>query len=150
MSNPDNFQDLQKLLSIKRREQPPRDFFTDLAGNVRTRLATEPADRPPTWRQRLGLEDDFKPALPLLFGLCFSSLVAVGLFFATRVEPTYRDPLASAPVSDPIAPDPVRATSAAPTLGLGATNRSMEPVLTISSPFPPVPPSTQTISYPPR
>lgn len=147
MSNPDKFQDLQKLLSIKRREQPPRDFFTDLAGNVHTRLATEPADRPPTWRQRLGLEDDFKPALPLLFGLCFSSLVGVGLFFATRVEPTYRDPRAGfAPVSDPI----VRATSAAPTLALGATNRSMEPVLTISSPFPAVPPSTQTISYPPR
>jgi hypothetical protein len=75
----DQFEQVRRLLALKRHEQPPPRYFNEFSGKVIARLQALDAAQPATWRRRLGLDFDFRPALMGVFGVvaCGVLLVAV-------------------------------------------------------------------------
>ena len=67
----ENFDQLRKLLALKRYELPPPRYFNEFSGRVMARL-TEPERHPLTWWQRLGFENQelFMRALMREFWFC--------------------------------------------------------------------------------
>jgi len=84
-SSPDDFEELQKLLAMKRHEQPPPRFFFDFADRVLERLDSPEPVEPLTWRQRLGLDLDFKPALVCAWGVGLCSVLVFGLIASLQI-----------------------------------------------------------------
>jgi hypothetical protein len=85
-SNPDELNELQKVLALKRHEQPPTQFFRSLSGNVIERLQTGEAPAEPTWRQKAGLDFDAKPVLVCATGVGVCGLLLLGLISSQHVE----------------------------------------------------------------
>src|SRR5262245_49312752 len=85
--NPDSqgFEDLRRLLALKRHEQPPPGYFQDFSRDVilRIRAGERASDRAPgfltAWLQKFWLALETKPALAgaLGAGLCAVVLWAV-------------------------------------------------------------------------
>ena len=75
MSSPDNFDSLQKLLSLKRHEQPPPRYFDDFSSRVMTRIGAGEARL--SWWERLGF--DVRPALGAATGILACCLVIYGV-----------------------------------------------------------------------
>lgn len=75
-SSRDNFETLQKLLRLKRYEQPPPRYFNEFSGNVIAKIRAGAAR--PRWWERFGF--DLRPVLSLGAGaLACGVLVAAGL-----------------------------------------------------------------------
>jgi hypothetical protein len=86
-AQPDDFEELRKLLALKRHEVPPPGYFNRFSGNVIARLrAPEPMARP-TWLQLLGLDFDLKPAFLCATGVAVCALLSLGIIVATQVDP---------------------------------------------------------------
>jgi len=80
MSNePENFDELRKLLALKRHEQPPPGFFRDLPGRVLDQIEREEAAGVGWWA-RLKEAFELRPALSVGFagGLC--CLLVAGIY----------------------------------------------------------------------
>ncbi len=73
------FEQVQRLLALKRHEQPPPRYFQEFSSKVIARLQALEAARQVTWRQRLGLDFDFKPALMGAVGVVVCGLLLVGV-----------------------------------------------------------------------
>ena len=74
-SSPDNFESLEKLLRLKRHEQPPPRYFNDFSGRVIDRIGRGEAKR--SWWERLGF--DLRPALAAGAGLAACGLMVYGV-----------------------------------------------------------------------
>jgi hypothetical protein len=86
-AQPDDFEQLRKLLALKRHEVPPPGYFNRFSDNVIARLrAPEPMTRP-TWLQLLGLDFDLKPAFLCATGVAVCALLSLGIIVATQVDP---------------------------------------------------------------
>jgi hypothetical protein len=86
--NPDpnnNFDQLRKLLALKRYELPPPRYFNEFSGRVMARLA-EPQGEPLTWWQRLGFDFDLKPALMCGVGVLVCGLLSFGVIGAMQIS----------------------------------------------------------------
>jgi hypothetical protein len=118
----DNEDELQKILSLKRREQPPPTFFQSLSHKIIDRLHTPEPPRPPTWWQRLGLDFDAKPVLVCVAGVAVCLLLAGGLISSRHVDPP-------APPTDTVQSSPLQA----PPLG-GSMNQPAPTVAPIARP----------------
>src|SRR6266852_9884004 len=77
---------LQKLLALKRHEQPPPRFFNDFSDRVISRLHSPGAIEPAYWWQRLGLELDVRLAVIFAFGLLVCGLFLFGVTSAMQGE----------------------------------------------------------------
>lgn len=78
-STPENFEDLQRLLALKRYEQPPPRFFANFSNTVIARIeAQEQQDALPWW-ERLGLTFSLKPAFMCGFGVVTCGLLSLGI-----------------------------------------------------------------------
>lgn len=87
MKPEDTSQDeLQRVLALKRHEQPPRQFFNRFAEKVMDRLQNPGPPPKPTWMQRLGLDVDTKPVLICLAGLAVCGLLAYGLISSLSMK----------------------------------------------------------------
>src|SRR5438477_13181265 len=75
----EQFDQVRKLLALKKYEQPPPRYFQDFSSKVIARLQALEAARRVTWRQRLGLDFDFKPAIVGAFGVVVCGLLLVGI-----------------------------------------------------------------------
>ena len=98
-AGPENFDALQKLLAIKRHEQPPPRYFNGFSTEVLRRLNQPDQAEPLRWWQRLGL--DFSPRPALAFAM---AVVATGLFLAGVIVFARADKdgaMAFNPLSDP-------------------------------------------------
>jgi len=82
----DEFEKVQKLLALKRYEQPPPGYFNGFSSKVIARLHALEAARPATWRQRLGLDFDFKPALMGAFGVAVCCLLLVSVINSSGIS----------------------------------------------------------------
>jgi len=131
----DKLSELQKVLALKRHEQPPTQFFHKLSGNVIQRLQTPEPPPEPTLRQRLGLDFDTKPVLVCATGVGVCGLLLLGLISSQHVEPpaapsTNGDAmrLSLVPLSDShsAAPGPAQI---APVNSVDAKRRSFDPVI---------------------
>lgn len=74
-SSPDNFESLEKLLRLKRHEQPPPRYFSEFSGRVMARI--ERGDARPSWWERFGF--DLRPALAAGAGIFACSLIVYGV-----------------------------------------------------------------------
>jgi hypothetical protein len=106
----DQFQKLQKLLALKRYEQPPPRYFQDFSSKVLARIQAGEAVQQVTWRQRLGLDFDFRPAMMGAVGVVVCGLLLVGVISSASVKETtnagftmVHDPsrFLAAPTTDP-------------------------------------------------
>jgi len=98
-----NQDELQRMLALKRHEQPPRNFFPGFSQKVMDRLQNPEPPPEPTLLQRLGLDFDTKPVLICLSGLAVCGSLAFALISARSVKAPPQGP------HDPLAPRPVRA-----------------------------------------
>src|SRR5262245_58675994 len=108
MKPDDSSQDeLQRVLALKRHEQPPRTFFKGFAEKVMDRLQNPDPPPAPTLLQRLGLEWETKSVVICLSGLAVCGLLAYVLIRA-------RDIKAPPPMNstDPLGPRPIHASGA--------------------------------------
>jgi len=136
---PQDLSRIQKLLPLKRHEQPPPRFFNDFSDRVVSRLHSPGAIEPAYWWQRLGLELDLKLAVIFAFGLVVCGLFLFGVTSAMQGEET--GPVAHATpgnVAHPVATSPRVALLAG---GVGVPHSiagSTDPVISTpsaSSPF---------------
>ena len=75
MSSPENFDSLEKLLRLKRHEQPPPRFFNEFSGRVISRI--ERGEARVSWWERFGF--DLRPALAAGAGLVACGLIVYGV-----------------------------------------------------------------------
>jgi hypothetical protein len=74
-SSPDNFESLEKLLRLKRHEQPPPRYFNEFSGRVMARL--ERGEGRSSWWERFGF--DLRPALAAGVGMVACGLIVYGV-----------------------------------------------------------------------
>jgi hypothetical protein len=135
---PHSFEELQRLLALKRHETPPPTYFSRFADNVLERIeAPEPAG-PLTWWQRWGLDWGLKPALACGSGVAVCALLAAGILVSLKMEQRAR-PSAVLPAQDyfsamlPPLPEATSPPVARPEEGAGSTAPVISP--NSSSPF---------------
>jgi hypothetical protein len=83
-----DFEQLRKLLALKRHEQPPPRYFNEFSSNVIARLRMPELLPQPTLLQRLGLDFNFQPAMVGVFGVIVSALMLTGVIAFARVDTT--------------------------------------------------------------
>lgn len=74
-----NFDQLRKLLALKRYEQPPPGYFNNFSRKVIARIEAADAAMELPWWQKLGLAFDFKPALMCGLGVLVCGLLSAGV-----------------------------------------------------------------------
>ena len=75
MSSPEDFDSLEKLLRLKRYEQPPPRYFREFSGRVISRIAAGEARG--SWWERFGF--DLRPAFAAAAGMFACGLVVYGV-----------------------------------------------------------------------
>ena len=92
----ENFDQLLRLLKLKRYEQPPPRYFNDFSSRVIERIRAGGADAQEgmfdnlfmesPWLQRLFNAFETKPAVAWMFGLAVCALVVSGIVYSETVE----------------------------------------------------------------
>lgn len=87
--NPDSeqFEQLQKLMGLKRYEQPPPRYFHSFSGQVISRIKAGEADAGLGWLEKLRSLFESKPMLTGAFGAAVCALVISGIVFSEEIEP---------------------------------------------------------------
>ena len=98
-AGPENFDALQKLLAIKRHEQPPPRYFNGFSTEVLRRLNQPDQAEPLRWWQRLGLDFSPRPALPFAMAVVATGLFLAGVIVFARADKD--GAMAFNPLSDP-------------------------------------------------
>ena len=75
MSSPENFDSLEKLLRLKRYEQPPPRYFNEFSGRVISSI--QAGEGRMSWWERFGF--DLRPAFAAAAGMLACSLVVYGV-----------------------------------------------------------------------
>lgn len=108
-ADPENFDDLRRLLALKRHEQPPPGYFSQLPQHVWKRIEKEEA-RPSFWEQWIP-SFGLKPAVAYAFGLVLCGTLIIGI--GNSLKEDGNSPLAAPLVTGevvttlPIAPVPL-------------------------------------------
>jgi hypothetical protein len=104
MENEDqNFDQLKKLLALKKHELPPPGYFNKLPGEVISRIRVERAasvnpmatlKSEAPWVVRLWQSLEAKPAFAGVFGAAICAVVLAAIFFAEKptTQPTFAGP----------------------------------------------------------
>lgn len=118
--------EVQRILALKRHEQPPPAFFQGFSNRVIEGIhSAGPAPRP-TLRQRLSVEFYGVPIYICAAGVLVCGLLAGGLIASLRVGPAKPDPLAT--TSDPSGgAEPVHAL-VPPTHSAGMSPATVQPL----------------------
>ena len=91
----ENFDQLRRLLALKRHEQPPPGYFNSFSGQVLARIKAAKNDRGTAlnrlfqeapWMQRLWAVLEAKPALPGVFAACVCVLLVSGVIYSEKVS----------------------------------------------------------------
>ena len=83
MESPEeNFEELRKLLELKRHETPPPGYFEGFSSNLIARIEAEDARPTPAWWQRFFPSLDASPLMVGAYGVIVASLVIAGVQLA--------------------------------------------------------------------
>jgi hypothetical protein len=90
-SDSENFEQLRRLLALKRYEQPPPRYFVDFSSQVLARIragedATFRLETESTWWQRLWSAFEARPVFAGGFGAAVCAVLVSGIFISS--EPT--------------------------------------------------------------
>lgn len=122
----ENFDQLRKLLALKRYEVPPPGFFNNFSSKVIARIEAGHATRPVTWLQKLGLDFNFKPALVCGLGVVVCGLLSAGVL--ASVSGTGNQPVAGFVMGSPVGAE----VSPFGSHALDAAHSSTQPVFSAS------------------
>jgi hypothetical protein len=87
MSNaPENFDDLRRLLALKRHEKSPPGYFNHFSDKVIARIEAAGLVAQPRWWQRMFASVEARPVLACAYGLLIGGLLVVGLGVSQSVE----------------------------------------------------------------
>ena len=142
----ENFDQLKKLLALKKHEQPPPGYFNKLPGTVVSRIRAGRAADTNTiaklgveapWLMRFWATLESKPIFAGAFGAVACALVLAGIFFAeqpptrTRIPNPLGEQTTQASVKQPgvSSSENIAAASAAQGMMLADTNSSTAPTL---------------------
>ena len=110
-SNPDDFEQLRKLLALKRYEVPPPGYFDSLPRKVMTRVEMTELGIYSTWWEWVVARFDAKPLLACAYGFAVSGLLLLGF----RLSQQFEQEVATGPVQGggwlAATPDPLTMTS---------------------------------------
>ena len=81
----DNFEQLQKLLALKRHEAPPPGYWNDFSAKVCARIEAAEAARPVSLWQRLFVTFDAKPIMACTYGLAVGGLTLFAVYYASNL-----------------------------------------------------------------
>ena len=81
-----NEEELQRMLALKRHEQPPPRFFQGMSDKIIVRLHEPEPAVPLTFRQRLGLDFDSRPVWVCFCGVAVCVLLVYGLISSRHAE----------------------------------------------------------------
>ncbi|MBA4147870.1 MAG: hypothetical protein H0X66_07110 [Verrucomicrobia bacterium] len=79
-TEPENFEQLRKLLALKKHEQPPPGYFNNLPNQIWTRIEKEKASPAPTFLEELLSRFVLRPtvAYGFAFIVCATLIVGIG------------------------------------------------------------------------
>jgi len=139
-SQSDNFEEIRKLLALKRHEQPPPGYFDTLSARIINRIEAAESTNPGLW-ERLGFAFGSKPAFVCALGVIVCGLLCIG------VLSTVQGTVANAVGSPQLTFD---TQSSMPMMAGPEENRSsIEPVVSQVSAFNEISPRAQKASYTP-
>jgi len=75
----ENFDQLRRLLALKRYEAPPPGYFHSFSGKVMARIEAAEVALAPAWWQKLGFDFNFKPAMVCGLGVVVCGLLSAGV-----------------------------------------------------------------------
>jgi hypothetical protein len=78
-NQPEEFEKLQRLLALKRHEEPPPGYFDRLPGQIRARIAHAEAHPEPFWRRWLEAWD-VSPALATSYAVAVVALLGAAVW----------------------------------------------------------------------
>jgi hypothetical protein len=86
MAPNDDFDDLRKLLALKRHEQPPPGYFNKFSDQVIARItAAEQAVEVPSWKRWLN-RLEASPLMTCAYGAAVGCLLIAGVHWAAQIE----------------------------------------------------------------
>ena len=83
---PEDFARLQKLLAVKRHEQPPPGYHDRLPGQIIARLQAEAAAQPEPWWRQLLASFHTKPAWAIAFSVLALGALTTGILLAPHLQ----------------------------------------------------------------
>ena len=84
---PEDFEQLERLMKLKRYEQPPPRYFQGLSERVASRICVSNSFQPElTWWERLGFDFDLKPALVCILGIAICGFLSAGVITSLRLQ----------------------------------------------------------------
>jgi len=92
-SSQEEFDSIQKLLAIKRHEQPPPGYFSYFSHKVISRIEVDQYEERPGFWARLASRFDAKPVLACAYGFTISGLLLMGF----RLSEIFEQEAAAAP-----------------------------------------------------
>ncbi len=138
----DNFEQLRKLLALKKYEQPPPGYFDQLSARILNRIESAEMGRNTLW-ERLGFAFGSKPAFVCALGVVVCGLFCIGILSA--LQATTANDVAAAPQLA------FGSESALPMMTAPEEARSsVEPVISHASPFNDAAPDVEKVGYNPR
>ena len=139
-SQSDNFEQIRKLLALKRYEQPPPGYFESLSARIINRIESAESASPTLW-ERLGFAFGSKPAFVCALGVVACGLICIGLLS------TLQGTTATALAAPQLALD---SQSSMPMMAAPEEARSStDPVVSQTSAFNEVSPQVQKTGYTP-
>lgn len=82
-----NFDQLRRLLKLKRYEQPPPRYFNDFSAQVVARLqASQASSAGRSWWQRIWAGLDLRPALPVALSAAVCGLLVLGAVYSETAQ----------------------------------------------------------------
>jgi hypothetical protein len=95
-SDPEDFEQLRKLLALKRSEVPPPGYFETLPRKVMTRVEMTELGIYSTWWEWVVARFDAKPVLACAYGFAVSGLLLLGF----RLSQQFEREVSTGPVQD--------------------------------------------------
>jgi len=81
----ENFDALRRLLALKRYEEPPPGYFSELPGRIWSRIEREPASE--SFWERIFPNIGLSPAFAYSFGLLACGSLFMGILYSLKTEP---------------------------------------------------------------
>src|ERR671918_747315 len=89
--NDENFDNLRKLLALKKHEQPPPGYFNRLPGKILARIEASELASQSTWWDWLVARFDARPILACAYGFTISGLLLMGFRLSQVLQTTDAD-----------------------------------------------------------
>lgn len=83
----ENFDELRRMMALKRHEAPPPGYFDHFPDKVIARIEAEGLSVQPSWWRRMFPDLDAKPLLVCAYGMVIVGLLVVGLGASQTFEP---------------------------------------------------------------